>query len=134
MCIRDRVHLAQGDPAAALTALETLRQQLKEKGWEDERLQAMVLQALAHQAHGDMATAVDLLGEALALAEPGGFIRIFVDEGSPMRRLLSEATARAAMPDYTGNLLAAFETEAPPSPVSYTHLRAHETDSYLVCR
>ena len=32
--------------------------------------------------------AVQLLGEALALAEPGGFIRIFVDEGEPMRLLI----------------------------------------------
>ena len=49
-----------------------------------------------------------LLGDALALAEPGGFIRIFVDEGLPMAQLLSEAAARGMMPDYVGKLLAAF--------------------------
>ena len=54
---------------------------------------------------------VQLLGDALALAEPGGFIRIFVDEGTPMAQLLSEAVARGIMPDYTGKLLAAFEAE-----------------------
>ena len=43
---------------------------------------------------------MQLLGEALALAEPGGFIRIFVDEGFPMAQLLSEAAARGIMPDY----------------------------------
>ena len=42
----------------------------------------MVLQAVALHAHGEKDKAVQLLGEALALAEPGGFIRIFVDEGA----------------------------------------------------
>ena len=59
---------------------------------------------------------MQLLGEALALAEPGGFIRIFVDEGMPMARLLSEAAAHGIMPDYTGRLLAAFEAEPYLSP------------------
>jgi LuxR family maltose regulon positive regulatory protein len=54
---------------------------------------------------------VQLLGDALALAEPGGFIRIFVDEGVPMAQLLSDAAAHGMMPDYAGKLLAAFEAE-----------------------
>jgi LuxR family maltose regulon positive regulatory protein len=56
---------------------------------------------------------VQLLGDALVLAEPGGFIRIFVDEGSPMAQLLSEVAARGLRPDYIGKLLAAFEAEKP---------------------
>ena len=71
----------------------------------------MVLQAVALHAHGEKDKAVQLLGEALALAEPGGFIRLFVDEGMPMAQLLSEAAARGMMPDYTGKLLAVFEAE-----------------------
>ena len=59
--------------------------------------------------------AVQLLGEALALAEPGGFIRIFVDEGPPMAQLLLEAASSGIMPDYVGKLLAAFEAEHPSS-------------------
>jgi len=54
---------------------------------------------------------VQLLGDALALAEPGGFIRIFVDEGLPMAHLLSAAVAHGRMPDYIGKLLSAFEAE-----------------------
>jgi LuxR family maltose regulon positive regulatory protein len=38
----------------------------------------MVLQAVALQAHGEQDKAVHLLCDALALAEPGGFIRLFV--------------------------------------------------------
>ena len=106
-----RVHLAQGDPSAALAVLEPLRQQVEAKGWADERLKVMVLQAVALQAHGEKDQAVQLLGDALALAEPGGFIRLFVDEGLPMAHLLSEAAAHGMMPDYIGKLLAVFEAE-----------------------
>jgi LuxR family maltose regulon positive regulatory protein len=83
-----RVHLAQGDAPAALAVLEPLRRQAEAKGWADERLKAMILQAVAHYTHGEKDNAVQLLGDALALAEPGGFIRIFVDEGEPMRLLI----------------------------------------------
>ena len=48
-----RVHLAQGDTSAALAVLEPLRQQVEAKGWEDERLKVMVLQAVALHAHGE---------------------------------------------------------------------------------
>jgi LuxR family maltose regulon positive regulatory protein len=104
-----RVLLAQGDASAALRVLQPLRRQMEEKGWQDERLKVMVLQAVAHHAHGEEDKAVHLLGDALVLAEPGGFIRIFVDEGTPMSGLLSGAAARGIMPDYTARLLAAFK-------------------------
>ena len=106
-----RVLLAQGDSSAALAVLEPFRQQMEAKGWADERLKAMILQAVALHAYGEKDKAVQLLGDALALAEPGGFIRIFVDEGTPMAQLLSEAAAHGIMPDYVGKLLAAFEAE-----------------------
>jgi LuxR family maltose regulon positive regulatory protein len=106
-----RIHLARGDTSTALAVLEPLRRQAEAKGWEDERLKVMVLQAVAHLAHGEKDKAVQLLGDALALAEPGGFIRIFVDEGTPMAHLLSEAAAHGIMPDYVGKLLAVFESE-----------------------
>jgi LuxR family maltose regulon positive regulatory protein len=63
---------------------------MDEKGWQDERLKVMVLQAVALHAHGQKDEAIHLLGEVLALAEPGGFIRIFVDEGEPMRMAISD--------------------------------------------
>jgi LuxR family maltose regulon positive regulatory protein len=106
-----RVYLAQGDTSAALAVLGPLRRQAETKGLADERLNLLVLQAVAHHAHGEKDKAVQLLGDALALAEPGGFIRIFVDEGIPMAQLLSEAAARGIMPDYTGKLLAVIESE-----------------------
>ncbi|MBN2148253.1 MAG: hypothetical protein JW726_12750, partial [Anaerolineales bacterium] len=85
-----RVHLAQGDPSAALAVLEPLRQQMEARDWQDQRLRVLVLQAVAFHAHGEKDQAAQRLGDALALAEPGGFIRLFVDEGEPMRLLLSD--------------------------------------------
>ncbi len=93
-----RVHLAQGDTSAALAVLEPLRRQVEAKGWEDERLKVMVLQAVAHHAHGEKDKAVQLLGDALALAEPGGFVRIFVDEGLPMAEILTRMKDEGGRP------------------------------------
>jgi LuxR family maltose regulon positive regulatory protein len=106
-----RVHLADRDASKALAVLEPLREQTETKGWEDERLRVMVLQAIAQHAELDSEKALKLLGDALSLAHPGGFIRIFVDEGKPMRRLLSEAAAHGVMPAYVSKLLHAFEAE-----------------------
>jgi LuxR family maltose regulon positive regulatory protein len=106
-----RVYLAQGDPSAALAVLESLRQQVEAKNWQDEQLKVMVLQAVALHAHGEKDKAVQLLSEALALAEPGGFIRLFVDEGAPMAELLSTVAAQGIKPDYVNKLLATFDVE-----------------------
>ena len=118
-----RVHLTQGDPAAALAVLGPLRRQMENKGWLDEQLKIVILEALAYQANGETEMAAQHLGEALAMAEPGGFIRVFVDEGRPMAQLLSETADRGIMPDHCSKLLAVFEAErkkeddeAEPSP------------------
>ena len=105
-----RVHLAQDDPGAALAVLEPVRQQAQAQAWADQRLQAMVLQALAYDAADECEKALELLGEALALALPGVLLRLFVDEGSPMSHLLYEALARGVEPAYVRQLLAAFPT------------------------
>ncbi len=117
--IQARVHLAQGDTSTALALLEPLRGQVDAKDWQDERVKVMVLQALAHHAHGEKDKALQVLSDALALAEPGGFIRIFVDEGIPMAQLLSEAAAHGSMPDYIGKLLAVLEAEQQRAEKSY---------------
>ena len=86
--------------------LGSLRWQVEAKGWADERLKVMVLQALALHMNGEKDKGVQLLCEALAIAAPGGFIRLFVDEDPPMAHLLSAAEARGMLLDYTRKLLA----------------------------
>jgi LuxR family maltose regulon positive regulatory protein len=104
-----RVHLAQGDARAALSALEPTRQEMEVKSWQNKALKVMILQALALHACGETDRALQVLGEALALAEPGDFTRIFLDEGAPMAQLLRQVTAHGIMPDYANRLLAAFD-------------------------
>jgi LuxR family maltose regulon positive regulatory protein len=113
-----RVHLAQGDPTAALAVLEPYRRRMAAKAWADQELMALVLLAIAFDARGERARAVELLDEALTLAEPGGFIRIFVDEGAPMGRLLYEALSRGVHPGYVRQLLAAFPVDGPDEDAS----------------
>jgi len=74
-------------------------------------IEILVLQALAHQVQDDTSSALISLERAFTLADPEGYVRVFVDEGMPMAHLLSAAAAQGIMPDYTGKLLAVFETE-----------------------
>lgn len=106
-----QVHLARRNTAAALAVLEQLYEQAQAKGWHDESLRVTVLLALALEAHDEHDKALQHLTNALKLAEPGGFIRLFVDCGAPMARLLSQASAQGIMPDYIGKLLASFKQE-----------------------
>ncbi|TFE22719.1 LuxR C-terminal-related transcriptional regulator [Cohnella luojiensis] len=107
-----KVHLALGDTSKALAVLEPLRLLVEEKNWKDERLKVVVLLAVVYHAHGEQAKTAQMLSDALALAEPDGFIRIFVDEGIPMAWLLTDAAALGIMPDYIRKLLAVFEDES----------------------
>jgi LuxR family maltose regulon positive regulatory protein len=106
-----RVRLAQGDPSAALATLEPWLQHVTAKGWADERLKAMALQSVALDAYGAKDRAVRMLSDALALAEQGGFIRLFVDEGPPMAHLLAATAAQGIMVDYIEKLLAILDAE-----------------------
>ena len=74
-------------------------------------IEILVLQALAHEAQGNIPPALAPLERALTLAEPEGYVRLFVDEDTPMAHLLSEAAAHGITPDYTARLLAVFEAE-----------------------
>jgi LuxR family maltose regulon positive regulatory protein len=92
----------------AMRLLDRLQQAAEAGDRTGSAIEIRVLQALAHQAQGDLAPALVALERALRPAEPEGYVRIFVDEGAPMARLLSAAAAQGMMPGYIGKLLAAF--------------------------
>ncbi len=85
-----------------------LLKQASKSGWGAKVIEIQVLQALAYDLADNMESAMAALEGAIHLAEPGGFIRIFVDEGPPMGKLLFEALSRGIAPDYVRKLLAAF--------------------------
>jgi LuxR family maltose regulon positive regulatory protein len=108
--------MAQGKGNQALELLVPLADMLASLQAAHSLIAALVLQALALQMQGAVEQALDALGRALALAEPGGYVRTFVDEGEPMARLLRQAMTRAIAPGYVARLLAAFRDSAPPRP------------------
>lgn len=75
-------------------------------------LEILMLRALLHDAQGDITAALAALEHALVLAEPEGYLSLFIDEGEPMRQLLRRAVQQDRLPEYTTRLLAAFESPA----------------------
>ena len=86
-------------------------------------VELLVLQALVLGAQRKQDEALEPLGRALALAEPEGYVRTFVDEGEPIAALLRRVASRGVAPGYTRKLLAAFEPDTlPGKPPSTTTL------------
>jgi LuxR family maltose regulon positive regulatory protein len=82
-------------------------------GRTTKAIEIQILQGLTFQAGGEISRALAAIEQAIGLAEPEGFIRIFVDEGPPMARLLYEALSRGIAPDYVRRLLVAFPVTEP---------------------
>ncbi len=131
---RARVHLAAGDPAAALAVLAPWREEIEARGWAEARIKALLLETLAFAAQDKWDQVALRLLDALALAEPGDCLRSFVDEGRPLEKLLVWFLARrepgkylrhGEYREYVGKVLAAFAAErsphrvpVPPQPAS----------------
>ena len=81
-------------------------------------IKILVVLALAGEAQGDLPAAIASLERALLLAEPEGYVRIFVEPGTPMMQLLREAMTRSITPTYTNQLLTALETWGQPAPTA----------------
>lgn len=95
----------------AVGLLERLLKAAEAGGRARSAIEIHILLALAHHAQGDTNAALPHLQQALELAEPEGYIRIFVDEGLPLAHLLGKAAARGFSPAYAGSLLAALDAD-----------------------
>ncbi len=95
----------------AMGLLERLLKAAEEGGRIGSVIEILTLQALAHQMQEDIPAALPSLERALKLAEPEGYMRIFIDEGSSMTELIREIDTRGFLPSYTHKLLSAFELE-----------------------
>ncbi len=105
----------QNDPAAgsiheAIALLERLLQAAEAGRRMGSVIEILVVKALALQAQGNVSQALASMERALTLAEPEGYVRIFVDEGEPMRSLIEKQSRNRDHPSsgYADKLLTAF--------------------------
>ena len=108
-----RVYLATERPEEALAFARDLEADAYPEGRLRTIIEALILQALALHAQGETAAATTALGEALVPASREGFVRILLDAGTVVARLLPGA--KAAAPDFVEELLDAFAGELPQS-------------------
>jgi LuxR family maltose regulon positive regulatory protein len=100
-----RVLLARGDHEAAIKLSNRLLQQAETTGQMGLAIEALILQALALQGNKETEQALAALERALALARPEGYVRMFLDEGEAMTRLLCQAQSRQVGSSYAAELL-----------------------------
>jgi ATP/maltotriose-dependent transcriptional regulator MalT/predicted ATPase len=133
-----RVQIAEGEPEDALRLLESFRVRARTQRRLSSELEILVLCALAEDVQGQAEQAVQHLEQALVLAEPQGYVRLFVDEGAPMLSLLRQVAARwigTHGAGYVRRLLSVLETEHPeqaePLPSLQMPVRQRDPDAYL---
>jgi LuxR family transcriptional regulator, maltose regulon positive regulatory protein len=120
-----RLYLCQNTAASlqmAFDLLGRLEQYLASTHNVRHLMEALALKALAWQARGEQATAVSTLAQAIRLAEPGGYIRIFADLGGQIDGLLVQLAAQDVAPLLVASIRAAIDpatsqpVSAPPPP------------------
>ncbi len=105
-----RINLAQGECDETLEILQELIKRAEKSGRILKVIEMLLVQSLAYQAKGYTAEALVALKKALKLSEPGGYISIFVDEGTSIAELIEKLLdADDANPkDYIKKLISAF--------------------------
>jgi LuxR family maltose regulon positive regulatory protein len=88
----------------------------KEEDW-DIVLRMLVLQTAVWAKRKNDSTALDCLEKALELAEPEGYVRVFLERGQPLLRLLLLFQERRGSSEFVSRLLAAFEGSRKPKPI-----------------
>jgi LuxR family maltose regulon positive regulatory protein len=101
--------ILQDQPAEALELLEPLLQEMKRQRRIDFMIEIQTLRALAYYTNEDVKNALDALKNALSLAQPGGYVRVFIDKGESMHKLIQQVEPEAITESYIRDLLAAFD-------------------------
>jgi LuxR family transcriptional regulator, maltose regulon positive regulatory protein len=94
---RARVMVAEGNWDDALAILQTIRQSARDDGRWGRYIEIATIEALALSGIGEPIAAAAMLESALALGEPEGYLRVFVDEGAAL--LAPLALVRASLTD-----------------------------------
>jgi LuxR family maltose regulon positive regulatory protein len=104
-----RVRRAQGEARSVAALLERLLALAEEAAREISVVAILAQLAIVNAELGDERHALEALQRALALAEPEGYVRVFLDEGVAMSTLLQRALQRQVYPRYVARLLGAPE-------------------------
>jgi len=114
-----RILLAEGRVDEATRLLSRLQTPMEAAGRWGSLVEVLVLQAIALDMQAGASSALAVLEQAVRLARPGGYMRVFLDEGKPLEALLKHASTHWQDRDllaYARRLLAAFADEgAPPA-------------------
>ncbi|MEA2686011.1 MAG: hypothetical protein QOE93_1206 [Actinomycetota bacterium] len=101
-----RALLAEPAAGQATRFLERLIEAAELGGRTGSVIEILVLQALAHHADGAVPAAKTAIDRALTLAEPEGYVRVFLDEGRRLTALLRDVPLRGVAQDHAKRLLA----------------------------
>jgi LuxR family transcriptional regulator, maltose regulon positive regulatory protein len=102
-----RALIARDKSTKAISLLEEIADASRNSGRIRTSVECLLLQALASNAGGDIKRANGFLREAILLARSSDLLRVFVDEGPVMGRLLIEADVDGESSDYIKRLLTA---------------------------
>jgi LuxR family maltose regulon positive regulatory protein len=103
-----RLLMAKSENQKAVEISTRLLKLAEEAGRTFNVIEYSVMLALALESNGERSKAMSVLEHALSLAETGGFVRVFVNEGPQMAKLLYGAVSKDFRTDYIQKLLAAF--------------------------
>ena len=126
-----KIRLATDTPTARRHAgrlLDRLQTQSESTRQITVLIEVLALQALRHAARQDEAHALALSAQAVRLAQPGDIVRIFVDLGAPMRRLLQALAAREDTPAFLQRILRAFRRQTPDG--CHNGTDSHDPDGF----
>jgi LuxR family maltose regulon positive regulatory protein len=118
-----RVLAAEGKIDDALHLLDRMQQTHESRRQHGRLIEIGVIQCHVLSAQGDTESSLAVLKRILPVAEAGGYMRIFLDEGAPMNALLRQALQRGITPEYVQKLLEAFVNPAPAVPTPRTPQR-----------
>jgi LuxR family maltose regulon positive regulatory protein len=118
-----RLRLAEGDPEGARNIVAAYLASDAESLIPFGRVEACVLDAIAHDALRDEAAALAALERALDMAEPRGCTFVLVRYGSPLRSLLRRRAARGTRHRaLVEDLLVQLDRDSPREPAIATPL------------